>query len=78
MRKLLQKELEFCNPFVYPTPFGLHFSAAHLKWFQENPDDYVKKMNGTDKDLAAHFTIINHCGVVFMVLQLRIFLMKSV
>lgn len=55
---------EFCNPFVYPTPFELHFSIAHLKWFQEKPDEYVEKMNGTDRDLAAHFTIIRHCGVV--------------
>ena len=55
---------EFCKPFVYPTPFELHFSVAHLQWFKENPDDYVEKMNGTDKDLAAHFTMINHSGVV--------------
>lgn len=55
---------EFCNPFVYPTPFELHFSAMHLDWFKENPEDYVEKMKGTDKDLAAHFTIINKCGIV--------------
>lgn len=51
-----------CNPFVYPTPFELHFSIAHLEWYRSNPDDYVEKMNGTDKDLAAHFTIIRHRG----------------
>jgi len=54
---------EYCNPFVYPTPFELHFSPAHLQWFQNNPHDYVNKMKGTDKDLAAHFTIINEYGV---------------
>ena len=54
---------EFCNPFVYPTPYELHFSVSHLKWFQENPEDYIKKMRGADKDLAAHFTIINAYGV---------------
>lgn len=52
----------FCNPFVYPTPFELHFSIAHLAWYKNNPEDYIQKMKGTDKDLAAHFTIITHRG----------------
>ena len=51
-----------CKPFVYPTPFELHFSVAHLDWYGKNLDDYVSKMKGEDKDLAAHFTIINHRG----------------
>ena len=51
-----------CKPFVYPTPFELHFSVAHLDWYRKNPDDYVSKMKGEDKDLAAHFTIINNRG----------------
>ena len=51
-----------CNPFVYPTPFELHFSAGHLAWYRNDPDDYVRKMNGTDRDLAAHFTIIRARG----------------
>lgn len=53
---------EYCKEFVYPTPYELHFSNAHLQWFQENPTDYIAKMKGTDKDLAAHFTIINRYG----------------
>lgn len=53
---------EVCNPFVYPTPFELHFSIAHLEWYKNNPSDYIDKMKGTDKDLAAHFTIIYHRG----------------
>ena len=53
---------EACKPFVYPTPFELHFSAGHLEWYRERPDDYIRKMNGTDKDLAAHFTVINKRG----------------
>jgi len=36
----------------------------HLNWFKAQPEDYIEKMQGTDKDLAAHFTIINKCGVV--------------
>ena len=51
-----------CNPFVYPTPFELHFSAMHIGWYKDNPEDYVKKMNGADADLAAHFTIIKKRG----------------
>ncbi len=52
-----------CKPFVYPTPFELHFSIAHLEWYKHNPQDYVLKMNGTDKDLAAHITILYHRGL---------------
>lgn len=51
-----------CKPFVYPTPFELHFSVGHLDWYGNNPDDYISKMKGEDRDLAAHFTIINHRG----------------
>lgn len=54
----------YCDPFVYPTPFELHFSCTHLNWFREKPEDYVEKMKGTDKDLAAHFTIIRKYGIV--------------
>ncbi len=53
---------DVCDPFVYPTPFELHFSEAHLNWYRTDPDDYIRKMNGTDKDLAAHFTIIKNRG----------------
>ena len=53
---------EVCKPFVYPTPFELHFSAGHLEWYETDPDGYIREMNGTDKDLAAHFTIINRRG----------------
>ena len=55
---------QYCKPFVYPTPFELHFSPMHLKWFQDAPQDYVEKMKGEDIDLAAHFTIIREYGVV--------------
>ena len=46
-----------CRPFVYPTPFELHFSVTHLDWYRRDPLDYVDRMKGTDKDLAAHVTI---------------------
>ncbi|CEM63426.1 aminoglycoside adenylyltransferase domain-containing protein [Treponema phagedenis] len=51
-----------CNPFAYPTPFELHFSSMHLKWYKDNPEEYIRKMNGEDIDLAAHFTILNKRG----------------
>ena len=53
---------DVCKPFIYPTPYELHFSLMHLQWYMENPDDYVQKMNGTDKDLAAHFMVILNRG----------------
>lgn len=54
---------KYCAPFIYPTPFELHFSPAHLEWFYDNPQNYVENMKGIDKDLAAHFTIIRQYGV---------------
>lgn len=51
------------NPFVYPTPFVLHFSPMHLGWFQNAPVGYVQKMKGTDPDLAAHCTIVRRYGI---------------
>lgn len=51
-----------CAPFVYPTPFELHFSVAHLNWYLSDPDGYIFNMKGTDKDLAAHATILYHRG----------------
>lgn len=55
---------EYCNPFVYPTPFELHFSPMHLQRFIDDPKEYVENMKGEDIDLAAHFTIITKYGIV--------------
>ena len=54
---------DVCDPFVYPTPFILHYSRMHTDWYRKDPEDYIRKMNGTDQDLAAHFTVIRHRGV---------------
>ena len=51
-----------CRPFVYPTPYELHFSAGHLDRYGRDPDEYIREMKGTDKDLAAHFTVIRTRG----------------
>lgn len=53
-----------CQNREYPTPFVLHFSPAHLEWFRTNPENYINNMKGTDPDLAAHFMIIRHFGIV--------------
>jgi len=51
-----------CKPFVYPTPYELHFSDGHLDSYTADPDGYFSRMKGVDRDLAAHFTIINRRG----------------
>lgn len=51
-----------CKNFIYPTPFELHYSIAHLQRCEDDLRDYCTSMNGTDKDLAAHVTVIKHVG----------------
>ncbi len=51
-----------CRPFIYPTPYELHFSAAHLAAYRVDPDGYVRTMKGTDRDLAAHVTVLLRRG----------------
>jgi len=51
-----------CREFVYPTPFELHFSKMHVNACRENLEMYCKTMNGTDEDLAAHFTVVRSAG----------------
>ena len=55
-----------CRPFVYPTPFELHWSRMHAAWYRRDPEDYVQKMRGTDADLAAHFTVIRQRGICLL------------
>ena len=51
-------------PFIYPTPYIFHFSTAHVIAAAEDPLSYVRRMKGTDRDLAAHFTVIKKRGKV--------------
>lgn len=53
-----------CRPFSYPTPYELHFSNSHKEKCKANLHTYCKDMNGLDKDLAAHITVINKVGIV--------------
>ena len=54
---------QHCTDFVYPTPYCLHFSNSHKDAYKQDIIQHIHKMQGTDKDLAAHFTVINHCGI---------------
>ena len=51
-----------CRPFIHPAPFELHYSIAHLESYKADPDGYIERMTGTDRDLAAHFSVINTHG----------------
>lgn len=53
----------YCRAFVHPCPFEFHYSKGHQAWAQRDPDDYCRSMNGTDPDLAAHFTVIHAVGI---------------
>lgn len=52
-----------CRSFSYPTPFLLHYSDYHKKRAMEDLSGYCRTMNGTDRDLAAHFTVIKKVGI---------------
>lgn len=54
---------KYCRNFTYPTQFELHFSNAHKQSCCDDVSGYCARMNGTDQDLAAHFTIIRKAGI---------------
>ena len=62
MSFVLEKD---CLDFVYPTPYHLHFSNYHKPFYINDIDSHLKKLQGTDKDLAAHFTVINNVGITW-------------
>ena len=69
-KKLIEFMLEMsmvlakdCKRVVYPVPYCLHFSEYHKKAYEADICSHIEKLQGTDKDLAAHFTVINHCGI---------------
>lgn len=55
---------EVCATFVHPTPFELHFSNGHRDACRANLTEYCRTMNGVDRDLAAHFTVVRAVGRV--------------
>jgi len=52
--------------FVHPCPFDFHFSKYHYQRYQRNPERYLREMQGTDPDLAAHLTIMHAAGQVLV------------
>lgn len=52
-----------CRPFVYPTPYVLHYSRMHRQRCLADVEAYCAAMHGTDVDLAAHFTVIRAVGL---------------
>lgn len=57
-------ERSACAPFRHPCPYVFHFSPAHLPAIQADPGAYVEAMVGTDRDLAAHCTVLRQYGKV--------------
>ena len=51
-----------CDPFVYPTPYELHFSNSYIESYKADLPTQCRSLNGTDKDLAAHFTVTRAVG----------------
>ena len=62
MSFVLEKD---CTDFISPTPYQLHFSNYHKTFYIESIDNHINKLQGTDKDLAAHFTVINNVGIAW-------------
>lgn len=48
--------------FHHPAPYEMHFSNAHLEAYKTDCGSTLARLYGTDRDLAAHVTIINHYG----------------
>lgn len=51
-----------CSPFLYPTPFELHYSKVHREACRKDLVAYCRSMQGTDRDLAAHCTVLRAVG----------------
>jgi len=48
--------------FVHPTPYVMHYSKAHTEAYIADMDNSLMRLRGTDRDLAAHFTVIHAVG----------------
>ncbi len=51
------------KPFIYPTPYELHFGREYTEYAKNNLTEYCANMNGVDRDLASHIAVINHVGI---------------
>ncbi len=52
------------NPFVYPTPYVLHYSNAWRDAYCTDLDGTCRRLRGCDPDLAAHITVTHAVGYV--------------
>ncbi|WP_238652971.1 aminoglycoside adenylyltransferase domain-containing protein [Paenibacillus piscarius] len=52
----------YLRNFVYPTPFEFHFSEAHIERYRT--DEQYLCGGFEDADLAAHFYVVYHRGVI--------------
>lgn len=50
------------NPFVYPTPYVLHYSGAWRDAYRRDLDGTCRRLRGYDPDLAAHITVCHAVG----------------
>lgn len=57
--------LDDCLHFRYPTPYQLHYSPMWRGISITNPMVMCSDELKTDKDLAAHFSVIRYCGIAF-------------
>ena len=55
---------KYCEDFIYPTPFELHFSSGYLENHSNNLLSMCYEELQFDPDLAAHFMIITKAGIV--------------
>lgn len=53
---------KFCEKFKYPTPYELHYSKFHESSCRKDVAGFARKMEGTDRDLAAHFKVVGTVG----------------
>lgn len=51
---------KYAREFIYPTPFELHYSDFHRKRYLSDNNYFCG--GTTDRDLAAHITVIIHRG----------------
>lgn len=58
--------LDDCRRPTHPLPFALHYSRTHAQPARENPDAFVRRMNGTDPDLVAYLGLIRQQGIVLL------------
>lgn len=52
------------RPFVYPTPYVLHYSGTYRDACRRDLSAYCRDMHGTDPDLAAHITVCHAVGIL--------------